>query len=32
MEGGEILEQNNPKDFFDHPQNPGLSDFLSKVL
>ncbi len=32
MEGGEILEQNNPKDFFDNPRNPRLQDFLSKVL
>ena len=32
MEGGNIAEQNNPKDFFENPQNPRLQEFLSKVL
>ncbi len=32
MDEGRILEENNPKDFFEHPQNPRLKDFLSKVL
>ena len=32
MNEGKIQEENNPKDFFDHPQNPRLQDFLSKVL
>ena len=32
MDDGQILEQNNPQEFFDHPQNPRLQDFLSKVL
>ena len=32
MDGGIIAEQNNPKDFFEHPQNPRLQEFLSKVL
>ena len=32
MAGGGILEENNPKDFFEHPQNKRLQDFLSKVL
>ena len=32
MDGGYIKEENNPKDFFDHPQDPRLQDFLSKVL
>lgn len=32
MDEGVIAEQNNPKDFFDHPQNPRLKEFLSKVL
>lgn len=32
MEDGGILEENNPKDFFEHPQNKRLQDFLSKVL
>ena len=32
MDGGHILEQNTPKEFFDHPQNPRTQSFLSKVL
>ena len=32
MDGGSIKEENNPKDFFEHPQDPRLQDFLSKVL
>ena len=32
MADGGILEENNPKDFFEHPQNIRLQDFLSKVL
>ncbi len=32
MNEGKIQEENNPRDFFDHPQNPRLQDFLSKVL
>ena len=32
MHGGYIKEENNPKDFFEHPQDPRLQDFLSKVL
>ncbi|MEI3520639.1 MAG: amino acid ABC transporter ATP-binding protein [Anaerosacchariphilus sp.] len=32
MDGGYIKEENNPKDFFEHPQDPSLQDFLSKVL
>ena len=32
MDGGNIAEQNNPKDFFEHPQNARLQEFLSKVL
>ena len=32
MDGGQILEQNEPNELFDHPQNPRLKDFLSKVL
>ena len=32
MNEGKIQEENNPRDFFDHPQNPRLKDFLSKVL
>ena len=32
MDGGNIAEQNNPKDFFENPKNPRLQEFLSKVL
>ena len=32
MDGGYIKEENNPKDFFEHPQDPRLQDFLSQVL
>ena len=32
MDGGNIVEQNEPHEFFSNPQNPRLRDFLSKVL
>ncbi len=32
MDGGHILEQNEPRAFFDHPQHPRTQLFLSKVL
>ncbi len=32
MDGGNIVEQNEPKEFFAHPKNTRLQDFLSKVL
>ncbi len=32
MDSGRIIEENNPKDFFENPQNDRLKDFLSKVL
>ena len=32
MADGYIVEQNTPKEFFENPQNPGLREFLSKVL
>ncbi|MDR2940265.1 MAG: amino acid ABC transporter ATP-binding protein [Clostridiales bacterium] len=32
MDGGKIIEQNTPSEFFSNPQNPRLKDFLSKVL
>jgi len=32
MADGKILEQGTPAEIFDHPQNPRLKDFLSKVL
>ena len=32
IDEGVIMEENNPKEFFENPQNPRLKDFLSKVL
>ena len=32
MDGGHILEQNTPTEFFDHPQHARTQLFLSKVL
>jgi ABC-type polar amino acid transport system ATPase subunit len=32
MDGGQIVEQNNPKDFFENPQHERLQEFLAKVL
>lgn len=32
MDQGQIVEQNNPHDFFDHPQNERTKDFLAKVI
>ena len=32
MADGKILEEGSPSDIFDHPQDPRLQDFLSKVL
>ena len=32
MADGRILEEDAPADLFDHPQDPRLKDFLSKVL
>ena len=32
MADGRILEENEPHALFDHPQDPRLKDFLSKVL
>ncbi len=32
MDQGKILEEGTPKDIFEHPQNPRLRDFLSKVF
>lgn len=32
MADGKIMEQNEPKEFFENPQNERLKDFLSKVL
>ncbi len=32
MDGGKIIEENTPNEFFENPQNLRLKDFLSKVL
>ena len=32
MDGGHILEQNTPAEFFDHPKEARTKEFLSKVL
>lgn len=32
MDGGQIVEQNNPTEFFNNPQNDRLKEFLAKVL
>lgn len=32
MDDGQVLEEATPNEFFDHPQNLRLKDFLSKVL
>ena len=32
MAGGKILEEGTPGELFDHPKDPRLQDFLSKVL
>ena len=32
MDGGKIVEQGTPDAVFNHPRNPRLQDFLSKVL
>ena len=32
MDGGKILEQGTPDEIFNHPKDPRLVDFLSKVI
>jgi general L-amino acid transport system ATP-binding protein len=32
MDEGEIIEENNPEDFFNHPQNDRTKTFLSQIL
>ena len=32
MADGKLLEQGTPQEIFEHPKNPRLQDFLSKVL
>jgi general L-amino acid transport system ATP-binding protein len=32
MDGGEIIEENNPHEFFDNPQHERTQLFLSQIL
>lgn len=32
MDNGQIVEENNPKEFFDNPQSPRLKEFLSQII
>jgi polar amino acid transport system ATP-binding protein len=32
MDQGKIMEQGTPDEVFNHPKNPRLQEFLSKVL
>lgn len=32
MDGGYIVEENDPENFFEHPQNERCKEFLSKIL
>jgi len=32
MDGGDIVERNNPTDFFDHPEHERTQKFLSQIL
>ena len=32
MDQGQIVEQNTPAEFFNHPKNERTRDFLSKIL
>lgn len=32
MDGGTVVEQNSPKDFFEHPQEARSRQFISKIL
>lgn len=32
MDGGEIIEENNPHEFFDNPQSERTQEFLSQIL
>jgi general L-amino acid transport system ATP-binding protein len=32
MDQGQIVEQNSPREFFDHPKSERTKDFLSKIL
>lgn len=32
MDGGEIVEENDPEKFFDHPSHPRTREFLAQIL
>jgi len=32
MDAGQIVEQNNPQEFFDNPQNERTQEFLSQII
>jgi general L-amino acid transport system ATP-binding protein len=32
MDGGEIIEENEPDAFFNNPQSPRTQEFLSQIL
>ncbi|GAL16410.1 ABC-type polar amino acid transport system ATPase component [Vibrio astriarenae] len=32
MDAGEIIEENNPVDFFEHPQSDRTQNFLAQIL
>ena len=32
VDEGQIKEEANPKEFFEHPKDPRLKEFLSKIL
>ena len=32
MDGGEIIEENEPDEFFNNPQSPRTQEFLSQIL
>jgi polar amino acid transport system ATP-binding protein len=32
IDDGQIMESGSPEEFFNHPKNPRLQEFLSKVL
>lgn len=32
VDEGKIKEENTPEEFFDHPKNERLKEFLSKVI
>ena len=32
IDEGQIKEENTPGEFFEHPENPRIREFLSKVL